>query len=89
MDVIQRVHRTVAEGLAHADAPQMQVIAQLAGQQKLLPYNALPYQVRPHLHTPPPPPAPRLSSLSSSHTAPASLLMLQQHSNHDIVALLQ
>jgi hypothetical protein len=45
VDVIQRVHKTVAEGLAHADVPSMQIMAQLAGQQKLLPFNALPYQV--------------------------------------------
>ena len=45
VDVIQRVHKTVADGLAHADVPSMQIMAQLAGQQKLLPFNALPYQV--------------------------------------------
>lgn len=45
VDVIQRVHKTVADGLAHADVPSMQVMAQLASQQKLLPFNALPYQV--------------------------------------------
>jgi len=43
--LIQLIHRGVAEALAHADVPQMQVIAQLAKQQKLLPFNALPYQV--------------------------------------------
>ena len=45
VDVIQRVHKTVADGLAHADVPTMQIMAQLASQQKLLPFNALPYQV--------------------------------------------
>ena len=45
VDVIKRVHKTVADGLAHADVPSMQIMAQLAGQQKLLPFNALPYQV--------------------------------------------
>lgn len=49
VNVIQRVHKTVADGLAHADVPSMQIMAQLAGQQKLLPFNALPYQV-PTLH---------------------------------------
>jgi len=51
VDVIQRVHKTVADGLAHADVPSMQVMAQLASQQKLLPFNALPYQVS-SLHDP-------------------------------------
>ena len=46
VDVIQRVHKTVADGLAHADVPSMQIMAQLASQQKLLPFNALPYQVK-------------------------------------------
>lgn len=50
VDVIQRVHKTVADGLAHADVPSMQIMAQLASQQKLLPFNALPYQVMFALH---------------------------------------
>ncbi|DBA78501.1 TPA: hypothetical protein ACH3X2_007989 [Trebouxia sp. C0005] len=50
VDVIQRVHKTVADGLAHADVPTMQIMAQLASQQKLLPFNALPYQVMFALH---------------------------------------
>ncbi len=43
--VIERLHNTLAEALAHADVPQMQIISQLARQQRLLPFNALPYQV--------------------------------------------
>ncbi|KAL3130149.1 hypothetical protein ABBQ38_008458 [Trebouxia sp. C0009 RCD-2024] len=49
-EVIRRVHNTVAEGLAHADVPQMQVIAELARRQKLWPFDAVPYQVLFALH---------------------------------------
>ena len=45
LEVMRRVHNTVAEGLAHADVPQMQVIAELAQKQKLWPFDAVPYQV--------------------------------------------
>ena len=44
-DIIQRVHNTVAEALAHADVPQIRVIAELARKQKLLPFDVAPYQV--------------------------------------------
>ncbi|KAL3134340.1 hypothetical protein ABBQ38_006597 [Trebouxia sp. C0009 RCD-2024] len=49
-EVIQRVHNTVAEGLAHANVPQMQIIAELARKQKLMPFDAVPYQVLFALH---------------------------------------
>lgn len=44
-ELVQRVHETVATALAHADVAQMQVIAELARQQHLLAFNAIPYQV--------------------------------------------
>ena len=44
--LVQRVHAAVAAALAHADVPQMQVVAELARQQQLLAFNAIPYQVR-------------------------------------------
>ena len=46
-DLVQRVHSTVASALAHANVPQMQVIAELARSQQLLAFNAIPYQARP------------------------------------------
>ncbi len=45
MDLVQRVHDGVAAALAHADVPQMQVVAELARRQQLLAFNAIPYQV--------------------------------------------
>ncbi len=45
MDLVQRVHEGVAAALAHADVPQMQVVAELARRQQLLAFNAIPYQV--------------------------------------------
>ena len=44
-DLVQRVHSGVAAALAHADVPQMQVVAELARRQQLLAFNAIPYQV--------------------------------------------
>ena len=44
-DLVQRVHGTVASALAHADVAQIQIIAELARQQHLLAFNAIPYQV--------------------------------------------
>jgi len=45
VDLVQRVHEGVAAALAHADVPQMQVVAELARRQQLLAFNAIPYQV--------------------------------------------
>ncbi|KAL0031995.1 hypothetical protein WJX79_011002 [Trebouxia sp. C0005] len=50
VDLVQRVHDGVAAALAHADVPQMQVVAELARRQQLLAFNAIPYQVLFALH---------------------------------------
>lgn len=44
-DLIQREHEAIAAALAHADVPHIQVIAELANQQNLTAFNAIPYQV--------------------------------------------
>ena len=44
-ELIQREHAAIAEALAHADVPHIQVIAELARLQNLLAFNAVPFQV--------------------------------------------
>ena len=44
-ELIQREHNAIAAALAHASVPHIQVIAELARQQNLMAFNAIPYQV--------------------------------------------